>query len=370
MPSRSQPSVILIKDSSSLAVVSQEYMTTKPWKVTPVATGKKALEMISTAVPNAILLDLQLPEMTGMKILKHVYKAATPSPVVIIAGHGSVDVAMEAMRYGAFNFLINPLTAKRPLVTVVNSLKNQHFDDTDETCQKNFDRKRFYRFIGHSSSMQMVYRIIQNAAVSTATVLITGESGTGKELCAEAIHKESPRRDRTLVILNCAAIPKDLMESEIFGHVRGAFSGAVQDRQGAATRADGGTLFLDEIGEMSLDLQSKLLRFIQTGTFQKVGGNKMEKADIRFVSATNRDPWKEVQKGRFRDDLYYRLNVIPIHLPSLNEREEDVLLIANHFLKKYSKEEGKHFHCFSEDVENIFRNFSWPGNVRQLQNVV
>jgi two-component system repressor protein LuxO len=201
-------------------------------------------------------------------------------------------------------------------------------------------------------------------------VFITGDSGTGKELCARAIHQESPRRDKPFIALNCAAIPRDLIESEIFGHVKGAFTGAVTEREGAAVAADGGTLFLDELFEMDLDLQSKLLRFIQTGQVQKVGTNQVRKVDVRFVCATNRNPLREVEEGRFREDLYYRLHVIPIALPALREREQDVVLIARRLLRQFAEEEHKAFTHFSPEVERVFCSYAWPGNVRQVQNVV
>ena len=212
--------------------------------------------------------------------------------------------------------------------------------------------------------------MLESAASSRATVFITGESGTGKEVCAETLHRLSPRKDHPLVVLNCAAIPRDLIESEIFGHIKGSFTGAISDREGAASRANGGTLFLDEICEMELELQSKLLRFIQTGCFQRVGSNRQERVDIRFVCATNRDPFAEVQAGRFREDLFYRLHVIPVSLPPLRERDEDVLMIARRFLHEFTQEEGKPFSGFSREVENLFPAYSWPGNVRQLQNVI
>ena len=208
------------------------------------------------------------------------------------------------------------------------------------------------------------------AAPSKATCFITGESGTGKELCAEAIHRESPRRDQPFVAINCAAIPRELMESEVFGHVKGAFTGAASHRDGAASRADGGTLFLDEIAEMNLDLQSKLLRFIQSGRFQRVGDSKEEQVDIRIVCATNRDPLAEVKAGRFREDLYYRLNVIPIPLPPLRERGDDELLIANDMLQRMATEEHKAFRCFAPEAAERMRRYPWPGNVRELENVV
>jgi two-component system repressor protein LuxO len=228
----------------------------------------------------------------------------------------------------------------------------------------------YYRFIGTSKPMQTIYQIIDNVATSKVSVFITGESGTGKELCAEAIHKKSKRKDKPFVVLNCTAIPKDLMESELFGHVKGAFTGADKNRLGAASLADGGTLFLDEIGDLDLNLQAKLLRFVQTSTFQKVGSSQLKKVDIRFICATHHDPITAIKAGRFREDLYYRLNVISIKLPALRQREDDVLLLAKHFLMRYTKYENKSFVNFAPETEEILKNYDWPGNVRQLQNVI
>lgn len=218
--------------------------------------------------------------------------------------------------------------------------------------------------------MQGVYKTVESAAKSKASVFITGESGTGKEVCAEAVHRESERSNKPFIALNCGAIPRDLVESEIFGHVKGAFTGAVSDRVGSAGQANGGTLFLDEICEMELALQPKLLRFLQTGTFQRVGSDKTEQVDARIICATNRDPWQEVAEGNFREDLYYRLHVLPIELPPLRARDADAVEIARHFLEIYANEEGKNFSAFSPEVEASIQSYPWPGNVRQLQNVV
>lgn len=228
----------------------------------------------------------------------------------------------------------------------------------------------FQGYIGSSTAMQVVYRMIEQAASSKATVFVTGESGTGKEVCAHAIHKLSLRSDKPFVALNCAAIPKDLIESEVFGHIKGAFTGASSDREGAAMLANGGTLFLDEICEMDLGLQGKLLRFLQTGEFNRVGDSKTRKVDVRIVTATNRDPLAEVEAGRFREDLYYRLHVIPIMLPALRERGDDVLEIALSLLAAYSAEEGRHFTGFTPEVAGMLLSYDWPGNVRQLQNII
>ena len=369
MVETSLPSVLLIEDSPTLSLLYQDYLRHEKINLHLVTEGSKALAYIDQKNPDVVLLDLNLPDMDGIDILKHIYENKLPCSVVIITAYGSVNVAVDAMRYGAFDFIEKPFTGKRLLVTLRNALDRRSLQHEIEQLRQDF-RNNYHGFIGASLAMQSVYRIIDSAASSKATVFITGESGTGKEVCAEAIHQQSPRNKKPFIALNCAAIPHDLMESEIFGHVKGAFTGASSDRKGAAAQADGGTLFLDEICEMDIDLQSKLLRFIQTGKIQKVGGSTTESVDLRFICATNRNPLEEVTAGRFREDLYYRLHVIPIHLPALREREGDVLLIANNFLTEYSAEEHKDFIGLSPECESIFTHYAWPGNVRELQNVM
>jgi two-component system, repressor protein LuxO len=365
-----RPSVLIVEDSLSLGAVYRAYLREEPYEVAHVSDGAGAMERIKTKPPDALLLDLQLPDMDGMEILRHIHEHRIPISVVIITGHGSVDKAVDAMRYGAFDFVEKPPSQKRLIVTLRNAIDKLRMSDLVDRIKDDFQRDRYHGFIGASLPMQAVYRIIDSAAPSRATVFITGDSGTGKEVCAEAIHRQSDRRNAAFVPINCAAIPRDLMESEIFGHVKGAFTGAVRDRGGAAKLADGGTLFLDEIAEMDLDLQSKLLRFVQTGSFQRVGTTTVEKVDVRFICATNRDPLIEVAAGRFREDLFYRLHVIPIQLPALRERQDDILELAGHFLQRYAKEEGKELRGLSPEVQSIFLAYDWPGNVRQLQNVI
>jgi two-component system, repressor protein LuxO len=362
--------VLLVEDTPTLSRVYAEYLRKDGYAVAPVETGAEALRHIADGAPRIVLLDLQLPDMHGMEVLKKVAEQALPCAVIVITAHGSVNVAVEAMRYGAYDFLVKPFTSERLLVTVRNAMERLRLAQIVDTFETDIARRRYHGFVGSSLTMQSVYRIVDNAASSKATVFITGESGTGKEVCAEAVHRQSPRRDKPFIAINCGAIPKDLMESEIFGHTKGAFTGAVSDRAGAAARADGGTLFLDEICELEANLQTKLLRFLQTGSFTPVGGSRLQKVDIRILCATNRDPLKEVEDGRFREDLYYRLHVIPIHLPALREREDDVLEIARHYLSTYAAEEGKAFKGFSPEAESIVRFYHWPGNVRQLQNVM
>ncbi len=369
MPKTTQKSryLLMVEDTASVAALYRSYLTPLGIDINIVGTGRDAIESLNHRTPDLILLDLRLPDMTGMDVLHTVKKDHPNVPVIFMTAHGSIDTAVEAMRHGSQDFLIKPCEADRLRVTVNNALRKatKLKNEADNPGNQNYQG-----FIGSSQTMQQVYRTIDSAASSKASIFITGESGTGKEVCAEAIHAASKRGDKPFIAINCAAIPKDLIESELFGHVKGAFTGAANDRQGAAELADGGTLFLDELCEMDLDLQTKLLRFIQTGTFQKVGSSKMKSVDVRFVCATNRDPWKEVQEGRFREDLYYRLYVIPLHLPPLRERGEDVIEIAYSLLGYMSHEEGKNFARFSPEVIERFNSYEWPGNVRQLQNVL
>ncbi len=366
----SRPLIFLVEDSPTLALLYKDYLRSEPFEVVHFSLGLPVLEQLEKQLPQVVLLDLELPDISGMEILRFINERHIPCTVVVVTAHGSVDVAVDAMRQGAFDFLTKPFDGKRLCATACNAVKHQQLTYLVETYRANYDHSEFGGFLGSSLPMQGVYHMLESAAPSKATVFITGESGTGKEVCAETLHRLSPRHDKPLVVLNCAAIPRDLIESEIFGHVKGAFTGALADRVGAAARADGGTLFLDEICEMELDLQSKLLRFIQTGSYQRVGGSRLETVNVRFVCATNRDPLVEVKAGRFREDLYYRLHVIPVVLPPLRERGDDVLQIARQFLRQFAAEEGKQFFGFSHEAEMILLDYQWPGNVRQLQNVV
>ena len=362
--------VLLVEDQQPFAVTCQALLKKEPVTLTHVKTGKGALDFLEETIPSAILLDLGLPDMNGMEILKHVTKQKLGIPVIVMTAQNAVNIVVEAMRCGAFDFLEKPFQHNRLLVTLRNALHQQKLYKQVNFYQEKLYRKQYHRFIGACEAMQTIYRIIDNVATSKASVFITGESGTGKELCAEAIHKESQRKNQSFIPLNCAAIPPNLIESELFGHIKGAFTGADKAREGAASLANGGTLFLDEIGELDLNLQSKLLRFIQTGMIQKVGSDYLEKVDIRFICATNREPEADIESGYFREDLYYRLNVIPIKLPPLHKRGDDVLLIAEYFLKHYAKEENKSFVKFTLETENILKCYNWPGNIRQLQNVI
>ncbi|WP_439861543.1 sigma-54-dependent transcriptional regulator [Pseudomonas sp. MBLB4136] len=363
-------SILLVEDSLPLATLYHEYLSAQGHQVVHAADGEQALQALGSQRFHLLLLDLSLPDMHGFEVLRFVNEQRIDVSVVVVTANDSAEVAMDAVHLGAVDFLTKPIDASRLLVTVNNVLKQHHLADLLDSYQQRYERDSFEGLVGASPVMQGVYRVIENAASSRASIFITGESGTGKELCAEAIHRRSDRSGKPLITINCAAIPRDLMESEIFGHMKGAFTGAHAERDGAATLADGGTLFLDELCEMDLELQSKLLRFIQSGTFQKVGSSVSQQVDIRFVCATNRDPLDEVRAGRFREDLYYRLHVIPLRLPPLRERGNDCLLIARKLLRDICEREGKAFAGFSRELEAIMQAYPWPGNVRELENVI
>jgi two-component system repressor protein LuxO len=362
--------VLLVEDTASLAAVYLEYLRRGPWEVLHARSIAEAERLAAERPPEGVLIDLRLPDGDGLLLLKRLKARQPDLPVVVITAHGSVATAVAAMQAGAADFLVKPFPAERLLVTLTNALKTAALAREVKDLAAARTREGFAGFLGASPAMQAVYRVIEAAAPSKATVFVTGESGTGKELAAEAVHRLSPRAAGPFVPINCAAIPRELIESEIFGHVRGAFTGAVADRQGAAQAADGGTLFLDEICEMDLSLQGKLLRFVQTGQFQPVGSTRLVPVDVRFVCATNRDPMAEVKAGRFREDLYYRLHVVPLRLPPLRERGEDVLLLAEAFLKRAATEEGRRFVRLSPDAKAALLAHPWPGNVRELENAI
>jgi len=361
--------VLMIEDSISLTAVYEAYLEGSDYELVTVETLGRAHAVLGAFQPDIVLLDIELPDGNGMDFLIDANNLSTPPKVIVMTAHGTSDMAVEAIRLGAFDFLTKPFDAARLRVTLDNAAAQLELGKR-ATALAALERDRYCGFIGKSLAMQSVYKTIDSLAASDATGFIVGESGTGKELAAEAIHQQSARSHAKFIAINCGAIPSELMESELFGHVKGAFTGASANREGAATVADGGTLFLDEICEMSLELQKKLLRFIQTGTFRKVGSNTLEQVDVRFVCATNRDPISEVREGRFREDLFYRLHVIPVRMPPLRERENDVALIANHFLKYFAERENKTFSGFSTEADSAIQRYPWPGNVRQLQNAM
>lgn len=362
--------VLLVEDSTSLAILYKQYVKDEPYDIFHVETGRDAIQFIERNTPQLVILDLKLPDMSREDVLDWINQNDVPTAVIIATAHGSVDIAVSLMNKGAEDFLEKPIKADRLKTSIAVHLKRAKLEHLVENIQSRFDRPRYHGFIGACLPMQAVYKTIDSVAPTSASVFINGESGTGKEVCAEAIHKQSLRKDKPFIAINCGAIPRDLMESEIFGHLKGAFTGATTDRKGAAMLANGGTLFLDELCEMELEMQKKLLRFLQTGTFTPLGGSKEIKVDVRIICATNRDPLKEVEEGRFREDLYYRVHVVPIEMPPLRERGNDIVELANHFLKTYAKEDGKKFNSISKEAQSILKKYNWPGNVRQLQNII
>ena len=362
--------ILIIEDSASLARTYQGFLVHSGFEAEVAMTGAGALEWLTKNVPNLILLDLGLPDVDGMEILESLQSGFANIPVVVVTANASLRVAVQAMRHGALDYLVKPFDRTRLIATIENALERSNLRKAASHTRTPKATAKPGGMIGESRVMQAIYHTLDGVAASDASVFITGESGTGKELAARAVHERSRRADKVFHAINCGAIPPDLMESELFGHVKGAFSGATANRDGAATVADGGTLFLDELGEMPLALQAKLLRFVQLGAYQKVGETKTNTADIRFVCATNRSPLEAIQNGQLREDLYYRLNVIPIEMPPLRERGDDVILIAQTFLERFSRLESKNFQGITEDARQLLCEYNWPGNVRQLENVI
>jgi two-component system repressor protein LuxO len=358
-------SVLIVEDQVTLARTYVAYLAGEQVRAAAAASAAEALAHMERERPGAVVLDVNLPDMNGLDLLREMRRRGISAQVVIITSDGSVNLAVAAMREGAFDFIVKPFAADRLRVAVRNALDRRPLGPAPEMAAD-----AFCGFIGGSPAMQSVYRLVRDAAPSKATVFITGESGTGKELCAEAIHRLSRRGMGPFVPVNCAAIPKDLLESELFGHVKGAFTGATADRLGAAMRANGGTLFLDEIGEMRPDFQAKMLRFLQNGVVQRIGDDKPQSVDVRIVCATNRDPKEEVAAGRFREDLFYRLYVIPIELPPLRARGNDVAVLARHLLDQYGRDDEAIFSGFTGEAEAALVSYAWPGNIRELQNVI
>ena len=362
--------LLIVEDTPSLARTYQAHLRHEFSEISIADTGAKAIAAVDAETPDCILLDLKLPDANGLDLLDRWTSAALNCPVIVITANGSMSVAVDAMRRGAVDFVVKPTTKDRLRVTTQKAIENFELKDVVNVSEPVVDRSNFCGIIGKSLVMEGVFKSIEAAAPSKASVFVTGETGTGKELIARAVHDLSPRRKAKFVAINCGAIPRDLIESEIFGHVKGAFTGATSDRAGAAELAEGGTLFLDELGEMPIELQPKLLRFLQLGEYQRVGDSVTRKSNIRIVAATNRDALEAVRTGKLREDLYYRLHVIPVALPPLRDRGADILLLAESFLARFAAEEGKSFEGFSRDAEEWMVSHPWPGNVRELENLV
>ena len=342
------------------------------YEVETASSGEEALSLIESQHPAVVLTDLVLPEMDGLTLLQKLRETGRPPIVLLVTGHGTVESAVEAMRHGAFDYLTKPVDATRLQVLLEKSIEEES-KTRELTLLRHQLRQKgsFGQLVGQSKGMQEVYRWIELAATSTAPVLVYGESGTGKELVARTIHDLSNRRNKPFVAINCAAIPETLIESELFGHERGAFTGATERRLGCFELADGGTLFLDEIAEMDSNTQAKLLRVLQEGNFRRVGGGKQEiQVDVRVVAATNRVPSDAIQQGQLREDLFYRLNVFSIKLPPLRERKDDIPLLVKTFIEEFNRQDNRQVRGVTGDGERELDRYAWPGNVRELRNVV
>lgn len=361
--------ILLIDDDGDIRRLLEARLKQKGYQVTCGACIDDLRELLQTGEYNTLLLDYQLPDGDGISAIPEVHGMEPSLPVIIITALGNIETAVEAMRNGAYNFCPKPIDFDRLESIIQNAVEHNRLHSRITQLERS-RRRTFQGMVGGSPEMQVIYNTIETVAPSKAPVLITGESGTGKELVAAAIHKLSPRKNKQLVDVNCAAIPKDLLESELFGHEKAAFTGANERSIGRCEQADGSTLFLDEIGEMDLGLQAKILRFLQEKALYRVGGKQKIEVDARIVSATNREPQQAIKDGDLREDLYYRLNVVNIHLPPLRERTEDILPLTNHFLRYYARENGRDFEDIRSDTIEILCAYSWKGNVRELQNVI
>jgi DNA-binding NtrC family response regulator len=342
------------------------------YEVETASSGEEALNLVETQHPAVVVTDLVLPEMDGLTLLQKLKETGRPPIVLLVTGHGTVETAVEAMRHGAFDYLTKPVDTTRLQVLLEKSIEQESLSREVNLLRHQLRQKgSFGQMVGQSRGMQEVYRWVELAATSTAPVLVYGESGTGKELVARTIHELSNRRSKPFVAINCAAIPETLIESELFGHERGAFTGATERRLGCFELTDGGTLFLDEIAEMDPNTQAKLLRVLQEGSFRRVGSGKAEiQVDVRVVAATNQIPSEAITNGKLREDLFYRLNVFSIHLPPLRERREDIPLLARNFIEEFNRQDNRQVRGLSGEAEKELERYHWPGNVRELRNVI
>ncbi|HEX6924160.1 MAG TPA: sigma-54 dependent transcriptional regulator [Longimicrobiaceae bacterium] len=366
------PAKILIADDERhVAEGLQMLLADDGYEVDMAVDGQSAWEMIEAGSYALVLADLRMPEIDGLELFSRMREANIPSEMIIITGKGSVDTAKEAMRQGAYDYLEKPLKIDRLRELIPKAIEKYEVKEANRALEERLaNLTRFGDLIGQSEEMRAIYSMIEAAAPSNASILIVGESGTGKELVARAIHERSNRRKGPFVAINCAAFPREILENELFGHEKGAFTGALNEKPGCFELADGGTLFLDEVAEMEPDIQVKFLRALEQRSFRRLGGKKEIQVDIRVVSATNRNVNEAIESGDLREDLYHRLAVIPIFLPPLRERRGDVRVLAEHFLRRFAAENGKQLEGFTPDALEFIHAYRWPGNVRELKNAI
>jgi DNA-binding NtrC family response regulator len=365
--------ILIVDDEKDMLVLLGRILSeAKGYTVTGTEDSRKVEKLLETATFDLVLSDLKMPHVDGLHVLEMVKTRSPRTAVVIMTAYGTIDSAIEATRKGAFDYITKPFRKERILQVAEQALKWQELEMENQLLREQLEEKpRFSALVGKSRAMRTLQEQIAQVAKTAATILITGESGTGKELVARAIHGQSLRSDRPLIPVNCSTIPETLIESELFGHVRGSFTGALKDKRGLVDEADKGTLFLDEIGDISPTVQIKLLRLVQEGEFKVVGDTRIRTVDIRFVAATHQDLQVRIRAGEFREDLFYRLNVINIHLPSLRERSDDIPILAHHFLRKFVVLHGKkNVHSLSPEALDRLTSWNWPGNIRELENVI
>jgi two-component system nitrogen regulation response regulator NtrX len=363
-----KPTILIVDDEPGVRTALSGVLRDEGYTVEAVPSGEACLERLTRGAVDLIVLDVWLPGMDGLATLARIRERQVDAQVVLISGHGNIESAVRAIKMGAFDFVEKPLSLEKTVLVVRNALRQQRLEAENRALRARMDRTQ--TMVGESYAMGQLREQVAMAAPTNGRVLIYGENGTGKELVARTIHAMSRRRNNAWVEVNCAAIPEELIESELFGHVRGAFTGAVADRRGKFEVADGGTIFLDEIGDMSLKTQAKVLRVLQEQTMEAVGGTARIKVDARVLAATNKDLQAEIRAGNFREDLYFRLNVIPIFVPALRERQEDIPLLADHFLAEFAREYGRRLKNFDSAAVAVLQRYSWPGNVRELRNVI
>jgi len=363
--------VLLADDDDSLRRVQEYQLTRAGFEVTSCADGASALESFREDLHDLVVTDIRMPGLDGLELLARLRAISPETPVIVITGHGTVETAVEAMKQGAFDFLTKPFPTDALRLALERARKMARLQQENRELRRAVERTfGFENLVGSSVAMRRMYELLELTAPSPSTVLISGETGTGKELVARAIHYNSPRREGPFVTVNCGALPESLVEAELFGHRKGAFTGADTNRRGKFESADGGTLFLDEVGEIPLGLQPKILRAIQSGEIDRIGEDRPTRVDVRIVAATNRDPRQMVAEGSFRQDLYYRLAVVQITVPPLRERREDIPLLAEHFLSRFGERSERRDLRFPPETFRLFNRYPWPGNVRELENVV
>jgi two-component system, NtrC family, response regulator PilR len=363
--------LLVVDDEPSMREFLEILLSQEGYEVRTAATGEEGYKVYQSEGPDLILTDVKMPGMSGLDLIREIHSLDPFIPIIAVTAYASADDAIRAVREGAYDYLSKPFQVEDLRIIIRNALETRRLRRENQELKRSIeDRMRFGNIVGKSPQMEEIFHFIETVAPSKAGVLIIGESGTGKELIAQAIHRSSPRSDKPFITINCTAIPENLLESEMFGHQRGSFTGAIANKAGLVEMAHTGTLFLDEVGEIPLSIQAKLLRFLQEHEFRRVGSTDEKKIDVRIIAATNKKLEKEMEAGNFREDLYYRLNVIRIRVPPLRERDEDIPLLIDHFMKKFSAEQGKKMQKVSSLAMRVLCNYQYPGNVRELENII